>query len=442
MSFRHTSIAIAAPLVICLAFLASALLGAASSQKPSTQHFPNPDRDLQTLLAAGASAIESKDFAAAVTAYRKYLDQRPGDAVAHFQLGYAYSGLQRLDDAREEYRKAAELNPKMPEAQLNYGLALLEKDPAAAVEPLRRAAELLPGKAQPHFALGLALERSGQPEPAIEQYQQAETLDAKTYDIHFALGRTLLSLQRAPEAEKEFREALALKPDSDHARLGFAESLLAQQKLEVAAPELAAYLKSVPGDSATRLQYASVLTDLGKNDEALAQLNLAGSNALDSAAGLKMRADLLVRQKKFAEAVPYLQKAVALAPRDPDLRQQFGAALLEQKKFADAAREFAAALQIDSRHTAALRGLVFANYFGENCTAALSLLDRLASLEAPTDRTRFLRADCYDKLGQKAEALEAYDKYLSLHTATNDDEFFAATARVRALERQVKRKKP
>jgi Flp pilus assembly protein TadD len=442
MSFRHTFVAIPVSLAICLAFLAGAPLRATSPQKPSTQHFPNPDRELQALLAAGASAIESKDFAAAVTAYRKYLDQRPGDAVAHFQLGYAYSALQRLEDAREEYRKAAELNPKMPEAQLNYGLALLDKDPAAAVNPLRRAAELLPGKAQPHFALGLALERSGQSAPAIEQYRQAETLDTKTYDIHFALARTLLSANRAPDAEKEFREALALKPDADHARLGLAESLLAQEKLEAAAPELAAYLKSVPGDSATRLQYASALADLGKNDEALAQLSLAGPEALESVAGLKMRADLLVRQKKFAEAAPYLEKAVALAPRDPDLRQQFGTALLEQKKFNEAAREFSAALQIDSHHAAALRGLVFANYFGGNFAAALSLLDRLASLEAPTDRTRFLRASCYDKLGQKAEALEAYDKFLSLHTVTDDDEYFAATARVRALERQVKRKKP
>ena len=49
----------------------------------------------------------------------------------------------------------------MAEAQLNLGILLLEKDPAAAVAPLRKAVDLLPAQSRPRFLLGLAAKRLG-----------------------------------------------------------------------------------------------------------------------------------------------------------------------------------------------------------------------------------------------------------------------------------------
>ncbi len=197
-------------------FFGSAL--AAPAQAPRVQHFSNPDKEL---LDQGQKALDRQDYAAAADIYRRFVADQPNEAYGHFQLGYVYTALNHHEEATSEYRKAVELDPKMAAAQMNLGLELVEKDPAAAVEPFRKAADLMPGEARPRFLLGWALELSGQAAPAIEQYLQAQKLDAKNFDIHFALGRVLLASHRSADAEGEFRQALELKPDSRQSEWAF-----------------------------------------------------------------------------------------------------------------------------------------------------------------------------------------------------------------------------
>ena len=172
------------------------------------------DAELSKLLSDAQAATDRKDYRAAAKNYEDYLSKQPNDANVHFQLGYTYTALQRVSDAKTEYQKAISLDPKMAPAYLNLGLTLLETDPNEAATDLQKASELAPNEARPRFLLGLALERSGKLPAAIEQYQSAEKLDEKDFDIRFSLGRALLNADRAADAEPEFRAALALRPDS------------------------------------------------------------------------------------------------------------------------------------------------------------------------------------------------------------------------------------
>lgn len=415
--------------------------GRIAAQQTRFQHIPDPEREVKSLLVQGQTALDKKDYAAAADIFRKYLAQKPDDAYAHFQLGYAYTALQQFDEAKDEYGKAASLDPGMAAAHLNLGLILLDKDPAAAVEPLRKAAELLPDQARPRFFLGWALERANQLDGAIKEYEQAERLDAKNFDIHLSLARALLASNRAPEAEAEFRSALAIKPDSSPAHLGLAESLVAQKKTEPAAEELAKYLSQHPEDSGSRVQLASILLDAGKPTEALAQLDQAAAAGPEALAALKLRAEIAMRQKKYDAAAAALQKALALAPHDEDLRARLGHALLESRDYQGALRELTEALRSNPEDPDILRDWMAAQYLSSNYEAALAALDLLAKRETPTDRTWFIRATCYDKLGRKEDAVDSYQKFLSLHASTNDDDYFVATARVRTLTRELKEKK-
>ena len=412
-----------------------------AAQQTRVQHIPDPDREVKLLLVQGQAALDKKDYAGAADIFRKYLAQKPDDAYAHFQLGYACTALQQIEEAKDEYRKAVSLDPGMAPAHLNLGLILLDKDPAAAVEPLRKAAELLPDQARPRFLLGWALERTNHLSEAIKEYEQAEKLDARNFDIHFSLARALLASNRVSEAEAEFRSALAIKPDSSPAHLGLAESLIAQQKTEPAAEELSKYLSQHPEDSGSRVQLASVFFDAGKMDEALAQLDQAAAAGPETLAALKLRAEIAMRQKKYPDAAAALQKALTLAPHDVDLHARLGHVLLESRDYQGALRELTEALRVNPQDSEVLRDWMAAQYLSGNYDAALSALDLLAKRETPTDRTWFIRATCYDKLGRKEDAVDAYQKFLSLHAGTNDDDYFAATARVHTLMRELKEKK-
>jgi Flp pilus assembly protein TadD len=407
------------------------------AQSKKAEQKPDP---LALLLRQAEDAINKKDYAAALQPLESYLAQRPDDALAHFQLGYAYSGLQREEEAKAEYTRAIALNPKLAAAHLNLGLTLLDQDAAGAMEAFRRAAELLPDQSRPRYLLGVALERTGKLPEAVEQYELARGLDPKNYEIRFALGRVLLRSDRAAEAEVQFREALTLRPDSSPARLGLSQSLLAQKKPESAVEELRVYLQQQPQDQEARQQLVSLLISLKRYDQALGELD-RGDAAQPSLASYKLRAQIYVEQNQWPQAAETLQKALALAPQDAELHARLGRVWLEQRDFAAAEPELRQALQINPKQTDALRDLLAVYYLGEKYQAALEVLDVLDRRVPPNAGSWFVRATCYDRLQRKAEALAAYEKFLELDQGGNDRQDFQARQRVRLLKRELEQKK-
>ena len=104
-------------------------------------------------------------------------------------------------------------------AFVNLGLALLDKQPAEAVAPLRQAVALAPDASRPKVLLGVALEKTGDAAAALEQLRAARDLDSSNIDIQLELARALLLAQRYDESEKEFRAALSSPPRFRHGPL-------------------------------------------------------------------------------------------------------------------------------------------------------------------------------------------------------------------------------
>jgi len=402
----------------------------------------DPDESARnSLLAAAQAAIDRKDFQAAAQNYQDFLAQHPDEASAHFQLGYTYTAMQRPVEAKTEYEKAISLDPKMAPAYLNLGLTVLENDPRAAIAPLEKAAELAPDQARPRFLLGLALERSGRLPAAIEQYEEAEKLDDKDFDTRFFLGRALLGADRASDAEPQFRAALLLRSDSGPAHLGLAQCLVAESKLEAAVAELAAYLEAKPNDTQARVERASALVSLGRNDDALAELDRAASAAPEGVGALKLRSQVYFEKNRYDDAVPVLRNAAALAPQDPEIPARLGHLYLKKKDYPNAVRELVVAFKMAPNATDVLGDLVAAQYLNKNYPAALEGLDLLSKWEPLPAGSWFIRATCYDRLGQPAQALDGYQRFLQLNKDQNNDMYFEATARARTLTRELQNKR-
>jgi tetratricopeptide (TPR) repeat protein len=396
---------------------------------------------LNGLLAAAQAAIERKDYQAAAQNYQDFLAKHPDEASVHFQLGYTYTAMQRPAEATAEYEKAISLDPNMTPAYLNLGLTLLENDANAAVAPLKRAAELSPDQARPRFLLGLALERSGGLPAAIEQYEAAEKLDDQDFNTRFALGRALLSADRPSDAEAQFRAALLLRSDSGPAHLSLAECLVAEKKLEAAVAELAAYLETKPNDAQARVERASALVSLGRDDDALGELDRAAEAGPEGVRALELRSQVYFEKNRFDDAVPVLQKAVGLAPQDPEIPARLGHIFLKKRDYPNAVRELIIAFKMSPGATDVLGDLVAAQYLNKNYPAALEGLDLLSKRESLPAGSWFIRATCYDRLGQPAQALDAYQRFLQLNKDQNNDMYFEATARARTLTRELQNKR-
>lgn len=402
-----------------------------------TRKVANP---LNDLLERAQAALDRKDYAAAIEPLNKLISEKPDVAYAHFQLAYAYTGLERWNEAQSEYRQAIQLDPKMSAAHLNLGLLLLNRDAHAAIEPLRRATELLPAESRPRFLLGLALERSGKLSEAVETYQGAESLSPRDFELQFAFGRALLRLDRPVDAEKKFRAALDLKSDSAPARLGLANSLFVQHKPEAAA-QFEAYLKQQPQDTESRERLARMYYEREEYPQALAELDRAETAQAPTLDSLKLGADIAVGQKNWDAAVEVLRKALQLAPRDAALHAGLGRIYLEKRDFRDAEKALRDSLAIDGNYVNALRDLGTVLYLEDNYAGALEAMDSLAKRETPLPGSWFIRAICYDKLARKKEAVESYQKFIDLDEGRHQDQDFQARQRIKLLSRELQSKK-
>jgi Flp pilus assembly protein TadD len=407
------------------------------SGKKSTQKLRNP---LNDLLDEAQSAIDKNDFAAAIPPLQKFIADKPDVAFAHFQLAYVYTALKRPDDARPEYEKCIALDPKMAEAQLNLGILLLDRDPKNAITPLQKAVELLPSQSRPRFLLGLAQERGGDLKSAVDSFEGASHLDPKDSDCLLELGRAYLKLNRPAEAEAKFRALLGSQSQSPEALQGLAFSLDAQKKSE-AIDAFRAYLAVRPQDTAAHSRLVHLLVEQGQSDVAAAELSknpAAGATALDD---LKTKADIEIAQKKYDAAIATLKQAIALAPKDAPLHGGLGRTYMQVRDFQNAERELRFALQLDRNNLTYWKDLSSTYYLAGNYSAAISVLDVIAKAETPGAGPWFIRALCYDKLGQVQPALAAYRKFLELDENKNADQVWQANQRIHVLEKMAEKKK-
>ena len=401
----------------------------------NSQKVRNP---LNDLLDEAQVALEKNNFEAAIPPLQKFIAEKSDVAFAHFQLAYAYTALKRVDDAQAEYEKCISLDPKMAEAYLNLGILLLQKDPARAVPPLRKAVELLPSQSRPRDLLGTAQERSGDLKGAAESFEGASNLNPKDSDSLIHLGEVYLKLNRPPDAERKFRAALSLEPKSPEALQGFALSLDAQKKPE-ALEAYRAYLAVEPQDQEIRTHMLHLLVEQGQYDAAVAELEKSGQSF--SVDQLKLKADIEIGQNKLDEAITTLRQAIALAPNDAQLHGGLGRTYLQKRQFADAEGELKSALRLDRNNLDYWKDLSSTYYLAGNCQATLATLDVIGKVQTPGAGAWFIRALCYDKLSQVQPALDAYRKFLELDENKNPDQVWQATQRIHVLEKMAEKKR-
>jgi tetratricopeptide (TPR) repeat protein len=96
---------------------------------------------------------------------------------------------------------------------------------------------------------------------------------------------------------------------------------------------------------------------------------------------------------------------------------------------------------MDTTATDLLGEAIEAEYLDKNYAGTLAGLDELAKRKELPLGSWYMRATCYDHLGQAAPALDAYQKFLQLNKDENSDMYFVSTARVRVLTRELQNKK-
>ena len=177
--------------------------------------------DGETWYAMGRIRQTDNRFADAVSCFTKALQFSPHSVKAANNLGLAYEGLNRPEDALAAYRQALawQANDPRPSEQpsLNLGMLLTDRNQLDEALPLlQRAEALAPRDPKIHGALGKLYVRRGELPPARAELEQAVAGDAKNASLHFQLGQVYRRLNLPERAVVEFHLAATLEAQARH----------------------------------------------------------------------------------------------------------------------------------------------------------------------------------------------------------------------------------
>ena len=155
----------------------------------------------------------------AIRNFRHAIELAPGMARAYDSLGLCYYYQNENLAAIESYKKAIELERKLPHPSawpyLDLAITLQFLDELTEAEAnLREAIRFAPDFAKVHFQLGTVLEDLGRPETAIVELHEAARLDNTYPEPHMAMARIYHRLGQEATAREEVQTYLRLHPHS------------------------------------------------------------------------------------------------------------------------------------------------------------------------------------------------------------------------------------
>jgi len=199
------------------------LLDYADADHWLTRSLQSNPRDAQAWYYLGRSKYNENRFEEAVSAFEQCLKLEPRNVKAEDNLGLAYAGLGRTDEARAAYQKAIawqsnNLN-KNSGPFTNMGSLLLEQNRAEeAVTYLLQAVQIEPGELRVHEELGKTYSRMNKLHEAQGEFEKAVAISPNKAALHFMLGQVYKKLGLSEKATAELERGAALNAAQDQTK--------------------------------------------------------------------------------------------------------------------------------------------------------------------------------------------------------------------------------
>ena len=229
-------------------------------------------QDAEELFRQGGRFFAKRNLDAAIAAFQRSVELRPGYAPAWKALGAVYASRGEFERAETPFRNACERQPSLPDACLYYGrtLYLLNRF-QPAINVLRRTIQKERENGEAYRLLGLSLEALGQATEAGDALRQAVRLNrgsAPNEDPGIDYAVFLFRQGRAEDVMCPLESALKRHPDAARAHLELGCIQLALDHLEEAAAHLERALALNPRCARAHLPLGNVYLRQGKPEAA------------------------------------------------------------------------------------------------------------------------------------------------------------------------------
>jgi tetratricopeptide (TPR) repeat protein len=312
---------------------------AAAAGGRSVQTVPAP----ADYLALGRAALSRGDALNAQSAANRLLEIDPQSSDAYRLLGNAYALRGEMAFAKATLEQSLKKNERNEGALLDlYELSLGEKNWDAALDALRRAAEVNPENGARLVALGRKARADGDLAHARQVFATAAAASPKDVSVLTEYASILLQAREVDAALEPLMKAAAVEPDREIVRANLASTLRKKGLWKDAEKEYREAIRLDPDYAPALRGLGTLLLERGQAAEAIEPLRKAVLRDPGNVEGAWALARAQRQTGALKDAAESLVKSASLdkAPLDDEA----GAVAYERGRYEDAVGFFEKAL--------------------------------------------------------------------------------------------------
>jgi tetratricopeptide (TPR) repeat protein len=336
-------------------------------------------------LICGLAAVQCNRPKDAIAPLQALLSSDPSNRDALLGLASAHFALNELSEAIEIYQRETSLSPK--DSQAWYGLAVCYE--RMAEDASRRLSEMPGGAAYSKRLLGDYFQSAGDAKLAAEAFGESATESSSpAAERQYEIARDL-----AGKSRNAFEQFVALAPDSWQTAVFLGDVERQHGRL---AQALAHYRKAAdlqPGNPGATLGLGTVYWEMGDLDHATLLLHEILKMNPESPQALFELANIAVRKRQNAEAIPLLKQYLALQPDALAARADLGRAYYHSGKYEEARIELQKAAVSDEQGDVHYQLSLALRKLGRTAEADAALKRSVEIREARLKREQRLHSD-------------------------------------------------
>jgi tetratricopeptide (TPR) repeat protein len=397
-------------------------------------------RDADALILKGQILTRQGKPEAAISMLRPIVNDAPANARAHFVLGSALSASGDQNAAKDEWRRAAQLQPDLVEVQRVLAeIALNEHDKNLLKQSSEQIIANAPQSPDGYVYRALAEADSKQDDKAEADLNRAIQVAPQNPMAFSMMGQWRLAHKQYREAEKFYEQALQRDPNYADALRGLIATYKEEKQPDKIWTRLQQQIAKAPNNSVFYLMQATLQEEkedlVGAQSSAQQAINLDPGNndayemlgRLEAKAGASEKAldtcyDWIKRNPRYARAYvlagsleesrsnwkaaeQMYRKALEVRPHYPDAENNLAYLLLERGGDADVALSLARAAHTEAPNEPSIDDtLAWAYYHKGIYKTAISLLEDALKAEPESALYHYHIGLAYGKINDRSQA--------------------------------------
>jgi tetratricopeptide (TPR) repeat protein len=215
-----------------------------------------------------------------------------------------------------------------------------------ALQTLLRARGVVPRNARLLFDLGILEDEMSLFQDADKSLAAANALNPGDADILYGMARVKMDLGQLAPAQEEMEAYLRLRPDDASAHFGLGRIFQIGLQFDKARAEFMRSIALEPVQTESYFELGDLALKQGNFDEALAQFNTTLARDPKHGGALEGSGEALFKEKKYAQAGSFLERAIAAAPDYAPSHYYLGLAYGRLGRKEDSERELALAAEL------------------------------------------------------------------------------------------------